>query len=78
MGAGVILLNVTRNMKVNGEISCNGQSGSDGHAGGSGGSILIYTANMQVSLAFYSFGYIIISGISIVPLNQLNVYFCDK
>jgi hypothetical protein len=51
-GGGTIRLNITKNMKINGLISCNGEDGLDGQAGGSGGSILIYTANMQVWLVY--------------------------
>ena len=47
-GAGFIHMTIHDTMKVDGEISCNGEAGQNGGGGGSGGSVWIHTNNMQV------------------------------
>ena len=49
-GGGVMALNVRDSLKIDGEVSANGESASsNGNGGGSGGSVWISTNHMQVS-----------------------------
>lgn len=55
-GGGTIYLKITMKLQNDGEISCNGETGTGASGGGSGGSILMDIANVTVGLEIlYSF-----------------------
>ena len=53
-GAGKMILNIAETLKIDGEISADGESSTQyGNGGGSGGSIWIKTNLMQVNFKIF-------------------------
>ena len=90
-GAGFIHMTIHDTMKVDGEISCNGEAGQNGGGGGSGGSVWIHTYNMQVKQGrdqasvqarglkkAFSTSLVQVIGASISARLLLSVYMCPS